>query len=61
MTTQDWRFDVGRGAGGEFRVDAYASTIPHKTYIGLSRKELTALRDAINAVLRLYQKPEVKV
>jgi len=50
----DWRFDIGKDASGFFQVEAWASTIPYRTYSRITREQLLQLRREINSALRRY-------
>jgi hypothetical protein len=55
---EDWTFDLGTDDKGFFTVEAWASTIPNRTYSRLTREQLLQLRREINSALRRYPKPE---
>jgi len=54
---EDWTFDLGTDDKGFFTVEAWASTIPNRTYSRLTREQLKQLRREINSTLRRYSKP----
>lgn len=56
---KDWTFDLGTDQRGFFMVEAWASTIPNRTYSRLRREQLLQLRRAINDALQRYPEPKV--
>ena len=56
-TKEDWLFDLGQDTRGFFAVEAWASTIPCRTFSRLRREQLIQLRDAINDALQRYPVP----
>ena len=55
-TTKDWTFDIGF-RDDHIIVEPYASSMPSRHVVGLSRSQLLELRRAITRALREYPAP----